>query len=177
MAKWTGPSTLVARRSGGDRRATSGRRRQPARSEAARPGRHARRAAWHTSAFARRRAYLTLHSAADDFHASIPLAAVRDRRCLIYRLDGAPLPAKAGGPVRFLIPDHAACHTAEIDECANVKFVDHIELSVERGHDNRPQDEAGPCPAARARGPRHASRLNCAWPFVERGQAPRGKAF
>ena len=86
-------------------------------------------------------AYLTLHSAADDFHASIPLAAVRDSALLIYQLDGAPLPAKAGGPVRFLIPDHAACHTAEIDECANVKFVDHIELSVERGQDNRPQDE------------------------------------
>jgi DMSO/TMAO reductase YedYZ molybdopterin-dependent catalytic subunit len=86
-------------------------------------------------------AYLTLHSAADDFHASIPLAAVRDLAVLIYRLDGAPLPAKAGGPVRFLIPDHAACHAADIDECANVKFVDHIELSINRGRDNRPQDE------------------------------------
>ena len=50
-------------------------------------------------------AYLTLHSAADDFHASIPLAAVRDRAMLIYELDGAPLPTKAGGPLRFLIPD------------------------------------------------------------------------
>ena len=35
---------------------------------------------------------------------------------MIYRLDGQPLPAKAGGPVRFFIPDFAACHTAEIDE-------------------------------------------------------------
>ena len=33
-------------------------------------------------------AFLTLHSAADDFHASIPLAAVRDRAVLIYALDG-----------------------------------------------------------------------------------------
>jgi DMSO/TMAO reductase YedYZ molybdopterin-dependent catalytic subunit len=85
--------------------------------------------------------YLTLHSAADDFHASIPLAAVRERAIVIYALDGAPLPAKAGGPLRFLIPDYAACQTDAIDECANVKFVDHIELSAQPGRDNRPHDE------------------------------------
>ena len=33
-------------------------------------------------------------------------------------------------------------HTDEIDECANVKFVDRIELTILRGHDNRPTDEA-----------------------------------
>lgn len=85
--------------------------------------------------------YLTLHASADDFHASIPLDAVCDRAVLIYRLNGQPLPAKSGGPVRFFIPDFAACHTAEIDECANVKFVDRIELSAERGQDNRPTEE------------------------------------
>jgi len=85
--------------------------------------------------------YLTLHATTDDFHASIPLDAVRDRAVLIYELDGAPLPVKAGGPLRFLVPDHAACRMDEIDDCANVKFVDHIELSVERGRDNRPTDE------------------------------------
>lgn len=85
--------------------------------------------------------YLTLHASADDFHASIPLDAVRDEAVLIYRLNGQPLPAKSGGPVRFFIPDFAACHTAEIDECANVKFVDRIELSAERGRDNRPSEE------------------------------------
>jgi DMSO/TMAO reductase YedYZ molybdopterin-dependent catalytic subunit len=85
--------------------------------------------------------YLTLHSSSDDFHASIPLAAVRASAILIYRLDGGPLPAAAGGPIRFFIPDFAACHTSEIDECANVKFVDRIELSSQRGHDNRPHDE------------------------------------
>ena len=31
--------------------------------------------------------YLTLHASHDDFHASIPLAEVRDRAVLIYRLD------------------------------------------------------------------------------------------
>ena len=67
---------------------------------------------------------------------------MRDRAVWIYALDGAPLPAKAGGPLRFLIPDYAACHSADIDECANVKFVDHIELTATRGRDNRPADEA-----------------------------------
>ncbi len=86
--------------------------------------------------------YLGLHSSTDDFHASIPLAAVADRALVIYRLDGQPLPAKAGGPVRFFIPDFAACHTHEIDECANVKFVDRIEFTADKGHDNRPHDGA-----------------------------------
>lgn len=86
--------------------------------------------------------YLTLHASHDDFHASIPLEAVRERAILIYELDGQPLPESAGGPVRLLIPEYAACHTAEIDECANVKFVDRIELTHERGFDNRPHDEA-----------------------------------
>jgi DMSO/TMAO reductase YedYZ molybdopterin-dependent catalytic subunit len=86
--------------------------------------------------------YLGLHSSTDNFHASIPLAAVIDRALVIYRLDGQPLPVKAGGPVRFFIPDFAACHTDEIDECANVKFVDRIELTAEKGFDNRPHDGA-----------------------------------
>jgi len=85
--------------------------------------------------------YLTLHSSTDDFHASIPLEVVRERGLLVYRLEGEPLPVKAGGPFRFFIPDFAACHTQEVDECANVKFVDLIELSQERGQDNRPSEE------------------------------------
>ena len=85
--------------------------------------------------------YLGLHAAADDFHASIPLDAVLDRALVIYRLDGQPLPFAAGGPFRLFIPDHHACRTHEIDECANVKFVDHIEVTGEKGFDNRPHDE------------------------------------
>jgi DMSO/TMAO reductase YedYZ molybdopterin-dependent catalytic subunit len=84
--------------------------------------------------------YLGLHSRADDFHASIPLGPVRERAILIYCRDGGPLTPQQGGPFRFFIPDFAACHTHEIDECANVKFVDHIELTVAAGHDNRPHD-------------------------------------
>ncbi len=85
--------------------------------------------------------YIGLHGTRDNFHASIPLAPVRDRAFLIYRLNGEPLDVKAGGPFRFYIPDHAACHTDEIDECANVKFVDHIELTADKGFDNRPDDD------------------------------------
>src|SRR6185295_10956971 len=85
--------------------------------------------------------YLTLHSSRDDFHASIPLEAVRQKAIFIYRLDGQPLPVGSGGPLRFFVPDHAACHLDDIDECSNVKFVDRIELSAERGFDNRPPDE------------------------------------
>jgi DMSO/TMAO reductase YedYZ molybdopterin-dependent catalytic subunit len=86
--------------------------------------------------------YITLHSSADDFHASVPLESVRERGIIIYRLvEGGPLPAASGGPFRFFIPDYAACHSAEVDECANVKFVDRIELSAQRGYDNRPADE------------------------------------
>jgi len=85
--------------------------------------------------------YLTLHATADDFHASVPLDAIRDEGIVVYRLEGQPLPVKNGGPVRFLIKDPAACHTDELDDCANVKFVDRIELTAGRGLDNRPQDE------------------------------------
>lgn len=84
--------------------------------------------------------YLTLHASSDDFHASIPLEAVRERAFLIYRIDGEPLSQKAGGPLRFYIPDFTACHTSEIDECANVKFVDRMEFSATPGEDNRPHD-------------------------------------
>ncbi len=85
--------------------------------------------------------YITLHSSMDDFHASVPLEPIRKHGLLVYRLNNAPLTVSAGGPFRFFIEDYAACHTDEVDECANVKFVDHIELSAQRGHDNRPADE------------------------------------
>lgn len=85
--------------------------------------------------------YIGLHSSHDDFHASIPLGPIRDKAFLIYRVEGAPLELSKGGPLRFYIPDHAACHTDEIDECANVKFVDEIEFTREKGFDNRPEDD------------------------------------
>jgi DMSO/TMAO reductase YedYZ molybdopterin-dependent catalytic subunit len=85
--------------------------------------------------------YLGLHATTDDFHASLPLAPILAKAIVIYRLHGEPLPTKAGGPFRFFIPDHHACHTHEIDECANVKFVDRMEFTRTPGFDNRPHDE------------------------------------
>ncbi|MDA0660392.1 MAG: molybdopterin-dependent oxidoreductase [Planctomycetota bacterium] len=85
--------------------------------------------------------YLGLHSSTDNFHASIPLESVRSRGLLIYRVQGQPLRSDQGGPFRFFIPDHDQCHTSEVDECANVKYVDRLELTQGKGFDNRPQDE------------------------------------
>ncbi len=85
--------------------------------------------------------YLTLHATADDFAASVPLEAVRDEGIVVYQLNGERLPVSKGGPIRFLIRDPAACRTDELDDCANVKFVDRIELTVGKGRDTRPEDE------------------------------------
>ena len=86
--------------------------------------------------------YITLHSDRDDFHASIPLIEVHERGMFIYRNRNQPLPVTAGGPVRFFIRDHTACQATEVDECANVKFVERIEFSRQKGFDNRPLDDA-----------------------------------
>lgn len=88
-----------------------------------------------------RATYLTLHASHDDFAASIPLAAVASEGIVVYQVDGSPLSVERGGPVRFLIRDPAACHTAELDDCANVKFIDRIELTAGRGRDTRPEDD------------------------------------
>ena len=82
-------------------------------------------------------AFVTLE-ADGGFSASVPLAAVADQALLLYALDGAPLPEEQGGPVRFLIPDPAACGTDEVDQCANVKWLNAIRFSEERGRDVRP---------------------------------------
>ena len=86
--------------------------------------------------------YITLHSDRDDFHASLPLIEVHERGMFIYRNRNQPLPVTAGGPVRFFIRDHTACQATEVDECANVKFVERIEFSRQKGFDNRPLDDA-----------------------------------
>ena len=86
--------------------------------------------------------YLTLHASKDDFHVSVPLAPIRAEGVVLYRLHDAPLPRDQGGPIRFLIRDPSACHTSELDDCANVKYLDRIELSIRKGRDTRPADEA-----------------------------------
>lgn len=86
--------------------------------------------------------YVTLHASRDDFHVSIPLEPIRGEGVILYRLGDRPLGPEAGGPIRFLIKNPAACHTDELDDCANVKYLDRIELTARRGRDTRPADEA-----------------------------------
>jgi hypothetical protein len=85
---------------------------------------------------------LTLHADHDDFHVSIPLQAVRGEAIVVYKRGERRLGPEHGGPIRFLIRDPSACHTNELDDCANVKYLSRIELSVRRGRDTRPDDEA-----------------------------------
>jgi DMSO/TMAO reductase YedYZ molybdopterin-dependent catalytic subunit len=86
--------------------------------------------------------YLTLHADQDDFHVSVPLEPLRALGIVVYRLGREPLGSEHGGPIRFLIRDVSACHSTELDECANVKYLSRIELTERRGRDTRPADEA-----------------------------------
>lgn len=86
--------------------------------------------------------YLTLHADRDDFHVSIPLEATRSEGIVVYRLGHQPLKLEQGGPIRFLIRDPSACHTSELDDCANVKYLSRIELSHRKGRDTRPTTDA-----------------------------------
>lgn len=81
--------------------------------------------------------HLTLHASIDGFAASIPLDSIRERGIVVYQLHGEALPASKGGPIRFFIRDSQSCRTAELDDCANVKFIDRIELSATKGRDTR----------------------------------------
>jgi DMSO/TMAO reductase YedYZ molybdopterin-dependent catalytic subunit len=85
--------------------------------------------------------YLTLHAQRDDFHVSVPLEPLRGQGIVVYRLGPDPLGVEHGGPIRFLIRDPAACHTDQLDDCANVKYLSRIELTERRGRDTRPADE------------------------------------
>lgn len=81
--------------------------------------------------------YVTLE-ADGDFAASIPLKSILDQAIIWYGREGAPLSPSEGGPIRFLIPDPAACGTDVVDQCANVKWLKSIEVTLERGRDVRP---------------------------------------
>jgi DMSO/TMAO reductase YedYZ molybdopterin-dependent catalytic subunit len=86
--------------------------------------------------------YLTLHADRDDFHVSVPLDAIRGQGIVVYRLGPDRLGLEDGGPIRLLIRDPSVCHTGELDECANVKYLSRIELTERRGRDTRPTNEA-----------------------------------
>ena len=76
--------------------------------------------------------YLGLHSSTDDFHASIPLGRGRQGPCDL----SSGWPAAAGKERRSGAIFHSRFRGLpheEIDEFANVKFVDSIELTAEKG--------------------------------------------
>ena len=85
--------------------------------------------------------YLTLHADRDDFHVSVPLEPLKGQGIVVYRRGPDRLGLEHGGPIRFLIRDPAACHTDQLDDCANVKYLSRIELSERRGRDTRPETE------------------------------------
>jgi DMSO/TMAO reductase YedYZ molybdopterin-dependent catalytic subunit len=80
--------------------------------------------------------HATLASTDGEFTASVPLDDILDA-ILVYQLNGEPLPEQYGGPIRFLSPDAAACHTGGADTCANVKFLGRIELTRGKVEDSR----------------------------------------
>ena len=86
--------------------------------------------------------YVTLKSSDGKFSASVPLDAVRTA-IVAYRLGDEPLPAKKGGPFRFLIPNVEECAIGGVDACANVKFLSVMQFSHSPGEDNRPTSKMG----------------------------------
>jgi DMSO/TMAO reductase YedYZ molybdopterin-dependent catalytic subunit len=86
--------------------------------------------------------YVTLHADRDDFHVCVPMEALRNQGVVVYRLGRDRLGAENGGPFRLIIRDPAACHTGELDDCANVKYLSRIELTTGRGRDTRPASDA-----------------------------------
>ena len=86
--------------------------------------------------------HVTLHADRDDFHVSIPIGLIHDQGLVIYKVGDRRLEVAQGGPIRLLIRDPSACHTGELDDCANVKYLSRIELTRGRGRDTRPTDEA-----------------------------------
>lgn len=83
--------------------------------------------------------HVTLTSSDGGFAASVPLDAVADA-IVAYADQGESIPASRGGPYRFFLPTDAGCATAEVDACANVKFLATIRLTVGAGEDTRPKN-------------------------------------
>jgi DMSO/TMAO reductase YedYZ molybdopterin-dependent catalytic subunit len=85
--------------------------------------------------------YLILHADRDDFHVCVPLDAIKGQGIVVYKLGPGALGVEQGGPVRLIIRDPSACHTGDLDDCANVKYLSRIELTERRGRDTRPETE------------------------------------
>ena len=72
--------------------------------------------------------YAVFYSREDGFSAHVPLKDLCENGLMIYQLDGQPLPTRAGGPLRLLVPGAK-------DRCANIKGVSRLEITSES---NRP---------------------------------------
>ena len=86
--------------------------------------------------------FLTLHADRDDFHVCVPLEAIKGQGIVVYKMGQGPLSVEHGGPIRLIIRDPSACHTGDLDDCANVKYLSRVELTERRGRDTRPETEA-----------------------------------
>ena len=85
--------------------------------------------------------YLILHADRDDFHVCVPLEAIKGQGIVVYKLGSGALGVEQGGPIRLIIRDPSACHTGDLDDCTNVKYLSRIELTERRGRDTRPETE------------------------------------
>jgi DMSO/TMAO reductase YedYZ molybdopterin-dependent catalytic subunit len=74
--------------------------------------------------------HITFSASADNFSASVPLAAVIDRAVLVYRQGLEPLSTQQGGPVRLFITDVESYDVESLNACTNMKDLDHICLTV-----------------------------------------------
>lgn len=63
------------------------------------------------------------------FSARVPLDAVLDVAVIQFESGGRPLHREDGGPFRFVVPDAAACRSADVNRCANVKGLVRIEVA------------------------------------------------
>jgi DMSO/TMAO reductase YedYZ molybdopterin-dependent catalytic subunit len=86
--------------------------------------------------------YLILHADRDDFHVCVPLEAIKGQGIVVYKLGTEALGVEQGGPIRLIIRDPSACHTGDLDDCANVKYLSRVELTEHRGRDTRPETES-----------------------------------
>jgi DMSO/TMAO reductase YedYZ molybdopterin-dependent catalytic subunit len=86
--------------------------------------------------------YVILHADRDDFHVCVPLEALNGQGIVVYKLGSGALGVEQGGPIRLIIRDPSACHTGDLDDCANVKYLSRIELTEHRGRDTRPETES-----------------------------------
>ncbi|HEX2056235.1 MAG TPA: 2-dehydropantoate 2-reductase [Nitrospiraceae bacterium] len=75
--------------------------------------------------------HVTFHSMDGKYAATLTLEQAREYGFLLYEINGAPVPARLGGPYRLFTPGMG-------DLCANVKAVGRIEVRAGSGNDTRP---------------------------------------